>query len=103
MYTNSTYLTERPAKRAPSFSGVIDLNKIKINVKSAVPISSQLAQQLQKLIENASFDRSQPLPSLNTLSKLLGIAPSTAFRAYNQLNSHNLVVWIKGSGFFAKR
>jgi DNA-binding transcriptional regulator YhcF (GntR family) len=68
--------------------------------ESPVPVFLQLKSQLEYLIVTGRLLPGQRLMSIRRLARTLGVGPATVVRAYQELETAELVVSNEGVGFF---
>lgn len=73
--------------------------KIVIDIKSRETKVQQLINELLRVI-NTDFNKGDLLPSVNQLSKQLGISRDTVFKAYSELKKQNVVNSTPTKGYF---
>ncbi len=78
------------------------LSAIEIKDNSRTPKYLQLAHSLSTRIEDQTLSREEQLPSINLLSSYYDISRDTARKAYLELKRKNLVVGVKGKGYYIK-
>lgn len=66
------------------------------------PLYQQVADAVQRRIEDGEFEPGQPIPSEKTLEQEYGVARGTVRRAVALLGERGLVVTIQGRGSFVK-
>lgn len=74
---------------------------IKLDFQSRTPIYMQLQKGVCELILLGQLEESEPLPSVRTLARDLGINPNTIQKAYQELESGGVIVSSPGRGSFA--
>lgn len=72
-------------------------------IRSPVPVTQQMAQQLRALIQSGKFDSGSPLPSHRVLAAQFGIPVSTANLAIRSLVAEGLLIRRHGLGTFIKK
>ena len=71
-----------------------------VNPSSGVPIYAQIETQVKNAIAAGALKRDQPLPSVRKLAAGLGINPTTAARAYQNLERDGVIATIPGGGTY---
>ena len=69
---------------------------------SSLPIYEQLVQAFKESMLNGELSPGDMLPSIRSLAKDLEISVITTKRAYEELESENLIYSQPGKGFFVK-
>ena len=69
---------------------------------SSLPIYEQLVQAFKESMLNGELSPGDMLPSIRSLAKDLEISVITTKRAYEELESENLIYSHPGKGFFCK-
>jgi GntR family transcriptional regulator len=69
-----------------------------VNPRSGVPLYFQIVQQIQHAIEVGALQPGEQLPTVRQLSAELTIAPNTIVKAYNELQSMDLIESRAGVG-----
>src|SRR5512140_3108182 len=87
------YPSSREGAETVSFTLSVDL-------KSGVPIYRQIIDQVKSGIATSALGPGDRLPTARQLSVALSVNPSTASRAYNELELTGLVETHMGSGTF---
>jgi molybdate-binding protein/DNA-binding transcriptional regulator YhcF (GntR family) len=80
----------------------MELNDIKLDYHSTVPIYQQIAEQLRQLIATEQIKPGDRLPSIRQLSQSLNINPNTVCRAYLELEQEQILVSRRGGGTSVK-
>jgi molybdate-binding protein/DNA-binding transcriptional regulator YhcF (GntR family) len=80
----------------------MDVNEIKIDPHSALPLYQQVAEQLRQLIATEQVKPGDRLPSIRQLSQALNINPNTVCRAYLELEQEQILVSRRGGGTSVK-
>lgn len=62
-----------------------------VNQNSPVPLYTQIAEQIQALIESGDLKPGDPLPSIRLIASQLEIAANTVARAYRDLEAAGIV------------
>ena len=70
---------------------------------SSLPIYEQLVQAFKESMLNGELSPGDMLPSIRSLAKDLEISVITTKRAYEELESENLIYSQPGKGFFVKQ
>ncbi len=73
---------------------------IKVDTKSAVPIYSQIIEQIKYSIASKSLKSGDKLPSIRELAGQLVINPNTVIKAYTELEREGIIATKKGQGSF---
>ena len=71
-----------------------------INPQSKLPLYEQLIEQLRRQIVLGAISPDAPLPSVRQLSVELGINPNTVQKAYQELESEDVIYTVGGKGCF---
>lgn len=71
-----------------------------VNPSSGVPIYAQIENQVKNAIAAGALKPDQPLPSVRKLAAELGVNPTTAARAYQNLERDGVISTIPGGGTF---
>jgi GntR family transcriptional regulator len=71
-----------------------------VNPSSGVPIYAQIETQVKNAIAAGALKQGQPLPSVRKLAAELGINPTTAARAYQNLERDGVITTIPGGGTY---
>jgi GntR family transcriptional regulator len=71
-----------------------------VNPSSGVPIYAQIETQVKNAIAAGALKQDQPLPSVRKLAAGLGINPTTAARAYQNLERDGVITTIPGGGTY---
>lgn len=74
--------------------------QIFINNKSGVPIYDQIYSQIKNQIISGTLTEDEPLPSIRSLAKDLGISVITTKRAYDELENSGFIYTVAGKGCF---
>ena len=82
------------------FDALMVYMRISLNRSSGEPLYRQIAEYLEKAIKNGSYPYNSRLPSVRELSRINGISRITAEKAYEYLESANMVQIRPGSGVF---
>jgi len=69
---------------------------------SDTPLYQQLAEQLEKSINNGSYREKEKIPSENSLCKIYGVSRITVRQALDLLEQKGLVYTVQGKGTFVK-
>lgn len=72
-----------------------------IDPDSATPVYAQLADILRKQIQDGTI--TSRLPSVRTLAQEYGLAHMTVTKALGVLKDENLIVSVKGRGYFVSK
>jgi GntR family transcriptional regulator len=76
---------------------------LQIDKLSRIPIYEQVIAQVEKQIWAGVYKPEEPLPSVRTLSVLIGVNPNTLQKAYTELERRGMCVSVPGSGRFVAR
>lgn len=71
-----------------------------VNPSSGVPIYAQIENQVKNAIAAGALKPDQALPSVRKLAAELGVNPTTAARAYQNLERDGVISTIPGGGTF---
>lgn len=71
-----------------------------VNPSSGVPIYAQIENQVKNAIAAGALKPDQALPSVRKLAAELGINPTTAARAYQNLERDGVISTIPGGGTY---
>src|ERR1700733_2751699 len=71
-----------------------------INPSSGGPIYAQIEAQVKNPIAGAALQPHQALPSVRNLAAALGINPTTAARAYQNLERDGVIATVPGGGTY---
>lgn len=71
-----------------------------VNPSSGVPIYAQIENQVKNAIAAGALKPDQSLPSVRKLAAELGVNPTTAARAYQNLERDGVISTIPGGGTF---
>ena len=71
-----------------------------ITLQGKESIYEQIKDQITKFVKLGVLKPNDKLPSVRTLAMELGINPNTVQRAYNQLESENIIYTINKKGAF---
>ena len=74
--------------------------QIFINNKSGDPIYDQIYSQIKSQIISGALTEDEPLPSIRSLAKDLGISVITTKRAYDELENSGFIYTVAGKGCF---
>ena len=74
---------------------------IKLDFQSRTPIYLQLEKGICELLVLGHLEENEPLPSVRSLAKELGINPNTIQKAYQELESSGVIYSAQGKGSFA--
>lgn len=77
-----------------------DIMDFSIDIRSGVPIYTQIYQQLKDKIINGTYGADEQLPSVRVLAKDLGISVITTKRAYDDLQNEGFIYSVPGRGFY---
>jgi len=69
-----------------------------VNPRSGVPLYFQIVQQIKHAIEVGALQPGEQLPTVRQLAAELTIAPNTIVKAYNELQSMDLIESRAGVG-----
>lgn len=70
----------------------------KISPTNGVPVYEQVYRQVTFAVANGALQPGELIPSVRQLSRDLAINPNTVSRAYRQLQEHEIVETIRGTG-----
>jgi len=73
---------------------------IKIILNSDTPVYKQIVNFVKRSVASGELKNDEKLPSARDLSKQLLINPNTILKAYNELETENIVYNKKGLGTF---
>lgn len=76
---------------------------IKIDNNSRIPKYKQIVDSIIHNISTGNFKIDQKLPSINNLSEELYLSRDTVEKAYTTLKEQNIIVSIRGKGFYISR
>ena len=71
-----------------------------VNPSSGVPIYAQIENQVKNAIAAGALKPDQALPSVRKLAAELGINPTTAARAYQNLERDGVISTVPGGGTY---
>lgn len=71
-----------------------------VNPSSSVPIYAQIENQVKNAIAAGALKPDQALPSVRKLAAQLGVNPTTAARAYQNLERDGVISAVPGGGTF---
>lgn len=71
-----------------------------LDFKSRLPIYEQLCHMITQMAALGALDPGEPLPSVRTLAKQLGINPNTVQKAYRTLEQEGIINTVPGKGSF---
>lgn len=74
-----------------------------VDQNSPVPLYTQIAEQIQKMISNGELNAGAPLPSIRLVASQLEIAVNTVARAYRDLEDAGIVESNGRKGSFIRR
>ena len=77
-----------------------ELDYIKIDVASRVPKYKQIADSIINGINQGQLSMGDQIPSINGLSERFDLARDTVDKAYRLLKEQNVIVSVKGKGFY---
>jgi len=80
----------------------MDIEEIKVDFHSNVPLYQQIAEQLRRLIATEQIKPGDRLPSIRQLSQKLNINPNTVCRAYLELEQEQILTSRRGGGTSVK-
>ena len=75
---------------------------LRINLNSPVPIYEQLIDEIKRMIEYGELKPGDSLPTIRNLSSQLDVAVNTVARAYQELESLNIIETGGRKGSFVK-
>lgn len=88
---------------AQSLDLVDKLDYIKINAASRVPKYRQIAYSIINGINSGSLRMGDQIPSINALSEGYDLSRDTVDTAYRLLKEQNIIVSVKGKGFYVTK
>ncbi|AFS71600.1 MULTISPECIES: GntR family transcriptional regulator [Exiguobacterium] len=71
-----------------------------VDPKSSAPIYEQLVAQIIRAIARGLLRSGEQMPSVRELASNLLVNPNTVSRAYQELESRNFIVTMRGKGSF---
>lgn len=71
-----------------------------VDPKSSLPIYEQLVAQIIRAIARGLLRSGEQMPSVRELASTLLVNPNTVSRAYQELESQNFIVTMRGKGSF---
>lgn len=71
-----------------------------VDPKSPLPIYEQLVAQITRSIARGLLRSGEQMPSVRELAGTLLVNPNTVSRAYQELESRNFIVTMRGKGSF---
>ena len=71
-----------------------------VNPSSGVPIYAQIEAQVKNAIAAGALQVDEPLPSVRRLAAELGVNPTTAARAYQNLERDGVITTVPGGGTY---
>ncbi len=74
--------------------------RFKIEAESAIPVYKQLLNSFEEQLKNQQLSNGDALPSMNVLSRELGISKGTVKKAYSILRKMNYIESSHGIGFY---
>ena len=80
----------------------MDIEQIKVDFHSTVPLYQQIAEQFRRLIATEQVKPGDHLPSIRQLSQKLSINPNTVCRAYLELEQEQILISRRGGGTSVK-
>ena len=72
-----------------------------VDPKSSLPIYEQLVAQIIRAIARGLLRSGEQMPSVRELASTLLVNPNTVSRAYQELESQNFIVTMRGQGSFS--
>ncbi|MGB8644180.1 MAG: GntR family transcriptional regulator [Anaerolineae bacterium] len=75
---------------------------IRIDPDSTVPIYLQIVQDIKHQVATGAFKPGQQLPTVRELAATLRINPNTVARAYDQLDTDQVISTQQGRGTFVR-
>ena len=69
-----------------------------INPSNGVPVYEQVVRQVTFAVANGSLRKGDLIPSVRQLARDLAINPNTVARAYRELQDHEVIESIRGTG-----
>ncbi len=76
------------------------MSLITIDFRDRKLIYEQLVDNVKELIVRGDLKRDDPLPSVRSLAKELGINPNTIQKAYTELENQGVIATLVGRGSF---
>lgn len=76
---------------------------IQINIASRVPKYKQIVDSIIKGINKEDLLMGDQIPSINALSEAFDLSRDTVDKAYRLLKDQNVIVSVKGKGFYVSR
>lgn len=76
--------------------------KIKVDVKSALPVYEQIKRAIKLVILSGRLEEGDQLMSIRELALKLQINPNTIIKVYYQLEMEGFVLSRPGAGYFVK-
>ena len=73
-----------------------------VDLKSRIPIYEQLKQSTLNMILHGILKEDDPMPSVRSLARQLGINPNTIQKSYQQMESEGIIYSLSGRGSFVK-
>lgn len=73
---------------------------IQINPQSGVPVYRQIMDQIKYYIASGTLKSGDQLPSIRELAQTLSINPTTAVKAYSELEHESVIEMKHGKGAF---
>ena len=74
-----------------------------VNIRSTVPVYSQLENLVRFAVESETVKPGDQLPFVRVLSEWIDLNPNTVAKAYRDLNIMGIVYSSRGSGFYVNR
>lgn len=71
-----------------------------LDFKSRLPIYEQLCRMITQMAALGALDPGEPLPSVRSLARQLGINPNTVQKAYQMLERDGIINTVPGKGSF---
>lgn len=75
---------------------------IKLNLNSPVPIYEQVVEEIKRLIKIGELKKGDALPPIRSFAKQLDVGVNTIARAYQELDSLNLIEGNRRKGSYIK-
>lgn len=72
----------------------------KLDLQSRIPIYQQLKSRITELILLGAVEAGEPLPSVRTMARDLGVNPNTVSKTYQELEREGIIYSIAGKGSF---
>lgn len=82
---------------------LIQIQNVKVDMKSAEPMWLQLANQLEQAVLQDGYKIGYTLPPMAMIRRTASVSQATVYRAYRHLLKKGLVQWVKFEGFLVTR